>query len=274
MVWSWKLLSVFENVRLRSESNLMFMVTHLMKIIQPACQLGAGWKYLGQLLKSRIIQSGNRYLIASCVAILSPFGLNVYALLTPSSSTMVSFEIDDRSILNLTGKTNVNSFDCEWRDRFSKASVLMTCTEGGNVMLFDKASILLRTTSLDCNNEIMNEHLRQTMKSDQYPFIAVSIETVKITGGSLKNIGESAMLKAEALFTITNVRRKVILDVRAHRESENQFRFTSTTLIKMTDYGIEPPTALLGLIKVRDTISLNFDLITRTLGHRPKKWVD
>lgn len=207
-----------------------------------------------------------RFLLALSVALLAPFGLNVNAYLILPSSMMVSFEIDDRSSLNIAGETNVNSFDCAWTDRFSKATVLMTCVEGGNVMLFDKAALLLRTSGLDCDNELMNEDLRKTMKADQYPFIVVSLESVKIINGSLKNIGESAMLKAEALFTITNVRRKVILDVKARRESENQFRFTSTVSIQMTDYGIEPPSVLLGLIKVRDNISLNFDLITRTLN--------
>jgi hypothetical protein len=194
------------------------------------------------------------------------FGLSVIVGFIPASSIIVAYEIDEQSSLYIEGSSNVNRFDCALKDQFSKAEAHVTFAEGGRIMLFDMATLTLRTAGLDCDNEMMNEDLLKTMKADQYPYITVSLKSAKVIEGSLDNIGESARLKAEALFTITHVRRTVILDVKAWRMSENQFRFTSSASLRMTDYDIEPPSVLFGLIKVRDKISLKFDLITKTLN--------
>lgn len=173
------------------------------------------------------------------------------------------YSIEDKSRLYIEGTSNVNSFDCNCRDRFSKGSLTLAFMDSDKSLRFSNTMLKIRSQSLDCDNNKMNKDLYEALKSEQYPDITIQLHDAVVQSGSFSaNNGEWVNVKAFVTLTITNVSRNIMMDVKGQKLGNGKFHFVSSKEILLTDYNIEPPTALLGLIKVRNNIRINLDLYT------------
>ncbi len=184
---------------------------------------------------------------------------------TMASKHEIPFVIEPQSKLYIEGTSNINSFECFCKDDFNRQSARVVPSSDGVSMSFLQTILMLRTAALDCDNSKMNRDLCDALKSEKYPYIKIELHNARITQGSFEKAGSDVVLLSNASITITNVTRKIQLVVRAKRLGSGRYRFFATKELLMTDFGIEPPTALLGLIKVRDAIRINFDLTMQTL---------
>jgi len=202
-----------------------------------------------------------------CVTSVTVLGCGLMLMafrVLPTSMKDVTYVIDEASKLSIAGTTNINSFDCLCTEKFGKKSIQMAFDATNKQLSFERATLSMKAASLDCDNSKMNEDMQEALESESYPYIRIKISGAQITSGSLENEKESAKLKADAEITIRNVTKRVTMDIDADRIQVDKYHFVCAHNIKLTDYGIEPPTALFGLVKVRNTITINFDLYTHT----------
>ncbi len=182
----------------------------------------------------------------------------------PSKSFYTTY-IEDNSRLSIEGSSNVNTFECNSNDKSAPLSVGISTSSNGDTLLLTNAGILLRTKTLDCNNTKMNSDLCAALKAEQYPSIKIDLLGVITKDGSrfddIEN--EWKTVKALAAFTITNVTKRVVMEVRVRRIEDGKFRFMSHKEVKMTDYNIQPPEALFGMIKVNNVINITMDITAR-----------
>ncbi|MCX6139509.1 MAG: YceI family protein [Candidatus Kapabacteria bacterium] len=172
------------------------------------------------------------------------------------------FQIEKSSKLYIEGTSNVNSFECNCKDEFDPQVARITLSDDERSVWFTATTLRLRTTLLDCDNSKMNRDLCEALKSEDYPYIRIDFHDAVITEGSFED-ADGAKISCNASITITNVTRKVVLKVKGKKLESGRFRFFSTKELLMTDFGVEPPTAMLGLIRVRNSIRINFDIITK-----------
>lgn len=184
-------------------------------------------------------------------------------LIADGNTATFAFSIEEQSRLFIEGTSNVNSFECLCKDNFPKSIIQFhPTTNNEKTLRFYNTALKLRTQKLDCNNSRMNRDLCEALKSDQYPAIQIELLDANVLPGSFKNNEEWSMIKVSVALTITNVCKKYSLEVKAQKLGANRYRFVSYLDLLMTDFNIEPPTAMLGLIKVRDKIRINFDIYT------------
>lgn len=196
----------------------------------------------------------------TCISLLVLFGVLATGIGIPHD---YYFDIEKGSKLFIEGSSNVNSFECESKDEFLNQLSRITFSDDERSLNFTSTSLRLRTTLLDCDNSKMNRDLCEALKSEDYPYITIELHDAVIIEGSPKRLDSNFIVRCSASMSITNVTRKVSLDVKAKNLGNGRFRFYSTTRLLMTDYGVEPPTALLGLIKVRNSIRIVLDITTR-----------
>jgi hypothetical protein len=72
-----------------------------------------------------------------------------------------------------------------------------------------------------------------------------------------------AEAQANVQITITHISKTMPLQVKVCKIAPNKYNFVSQADILMTDFGITPPTAGLGLIKVRNKITIHLDFIAQ-----------
>lgn len=64
----------------------------------------------------------------------------------------------------------------------------------------------------------------------------------------------------EAYLTLAGMKRKIDLLVTISHPLSNVYRFTAKKSLLLTDFGLTPPTVLLGMVKVRNEITLDIDI--------------
>jgi polyisoprenoid-binding protein YceI len=69
------------------------------------------------------------------------------------------------------------------------------------------------------------------------------------------------MLHTVGTLTVAGKENKVSMDVEATRLADGTVKAKGLVPIKMTDYGIKPPTAIFGRLKTGDEVKVNFELV-------------
>lgn len=191
------------------------------------------------------------------IVLLSSF----VAFMAGLETAETSYYIDAGSSLSIAGSSNVNKFTCNCSEQFSKGSIRFELQDGGKTLRFSHAGLHLRSKSLDCGNPQMNKDMYKTLRADQHPGIRIELTRAQLQEAELVTGKDWSPLKASSQLTIAGVTQSVVFDVKAKRIAPDRIRLTTSKEVLMTDFGMEPPTAMLGLVKVNNTIRINMDLI-------------
>jgi len=173
----------------------------------------------------------------------------------------LKYTIEKESHLSIRGTTNVNSFECFSKQSFSEQTVRLNLDGMAKRVEFTDARLRIRVEELDCDNNKMNADLCDALEASDFPYIEIQLHEAVLSSPSISPGGSDIVVKAS--LTVAGKTRRVYIKTKAVQIAENKFRFQAVHWIKMTDFGVDPPTALLGLIKVRDDIAIHFDLVAR-----------
>lgn len=123
-----------------------------------------------------------------------------------------------------------------------------------------KVEVKVPVKSLKCGHGGMDNNLYKALRADESPTVSYIMATFEAVPGEVK---DSFTLHTEGTLTIAGKENKLSMDVTATRLPDGTVKATGVVPIKMTDFGIQPPTALFGRLKTGDEVKVNFDL---TLG--------
>jgi polyisoprenoid-binding protein YceI len=169
--------------------------------------------------------------------------------------------VQPQSMLQIQGKTNVNSFQCYCAPPASVVGFNAESSSETQKINFKKAAFTVLTKSLDCRHKIMNRDMYQTLKAEHYPTITLSISQVLIPIHSINARWKlTGPIATEAYLTLAGMKRKIDLLVTISQPISNIYRFTAKKSLLLTDFGLTPPTALMGMVKVKNEIILDIDL--------------
>lgn len=179
-----------------------------------------------------------------------------------SKSLERTFRIDRNSKLVLEGKTNVNLFSCNCTEGFApQAFTFGKDSQGGDGLVFQRTGLKIAVRNLDCGNKLMNKDLQKALNADSHPFIHIELLRVK-EDRCRRPAGSQDWTRVKALtrLTINGHCQDFWLDILAKESGTRQFRFIGSKKIMMTEFGITPPTAMMGMVKVEDEIKIKLDL--------------
>jgi polyisoprenoid-binding protein YceI len=105
----------------------------------------------------------------------------------------------------------------------------------------------------------LDKNLRKAMDAEKYPDVVYSLERYELT----KDAGDGVMTaKTSGELTISGQTKPVTIDVE-FRLGQDAAAVKGSYTLDMSDYGIKPPTLMLGTIKVRDPVTIRFDLLLK-----------
>jgi hypothetical protein len=120
-----------------------------------------------------------------------------------------------------------------------------------------EARIPVRT--LDCGKTRQNRDLYAAMQGDAHPHIRYELRAAEVAATPDSTRGHYVLRTTGAL-TIAGVTRTVQTRLRGQRLPDGRVQARGSLQLQMTAFGIEPPSALMGLIQVHDEIVVHFDL--------------
>lgn len=121
--------------------------------------------------------------------------------------------------------------------------------------------------ALDCGKRRQNEDLYEAMKAQEHPAIHYEIVKAEVVAPP-DSSHDHYVVEAIGKLTIAGATRTVRLALQGRRLESGRIHARGSLPMQMTTFDVEPPTAMLGLIRVRDDITVHFD-ITAAPANRP-----
>jgi len=182
------------------------------------------------------------------------------------SASAQSYTVSPNSQLQIEGTSSLNSFTCIASEIEGSGS-MNTSSRGADVNAED-VTLVIPISRLDCQNRRMNSDLKDALKEDTYPdiqFVLTSVKPLHSADTPAVNTSASVvrfhLIEATGQLSLAGVTKTVSLAVEGYTDSSGKIHGLGSVPFLMTDFGVTPPTALLGLVKARNEITIRFHLI-------------
>ena len=186
-----------------------------------------------------------------CIPILLILFLFPISIMAQEQSSVQSVILNE-SKLRINGTSNVNDFECVYEEELESDTLFHEVELAKAFANIQGDRLELVVESFDCGKRGINRDFRNTLKSKQYPNI--HIEVLQVTAKN--DIPDKATVAIE-LAGVTNTYE---VDLKNVSIDNDLIQVLGEQNLRMSDFGLKPPTALFGLIKVRDRLKISFTL--------------
>ena len=170
--------------------------------------------------------------------------------------------IPSQSFVRIQGTSTVNTFECVAGLVLGSGQISINESNSNAIPWKTKVKGNLKTpvASFDCGKWRMTSELQQAMKAGEYPLIIFTIEEA-----SILPVPEDDRfnIQVDGTLSIAGVNRAVSFNGSSKLMGNNSYRLNGKQTLLMTDYKIDPPSAILGLIKANDKIMINFEILVQ-----------
>lgn len=117
-----------------------------------------------------------------------------------------------------------------------------------------KAVVTIPVASIKSEHAKMDKLMADALKAKTHPEIRFEMtEATPRTAG-----GNTFVLEAKGKLTIAGVTRDVAFDVQGSRNADGKYTLAGQAPIRMSQFGIKPPTAMMGTIRTGDDVKVTF----------------
>lgn len=115
--------------------------------------------------------------------------------------------------------------------------------------------VKIPTAKLDCKNGTMNEHMWKALKAKENPTIEFKLSSYDVAKGGA---GVTGTLKGQ--LTLNGQTKPIAVSAVGSAGPDGTLHVTGTHELVMTEYGIKPPSLMMGTMKVGPKVKVSFDL--------------
>lgn len=173
----------------------------------------------------------------------------------------VSPTIAEESTLVILGKTNINEFKCTYDGEFYKERrIRFKKQRTNNTVKLKGLELEIDVARVDCKKKIYNNNMYELLEADRYPTIAIDV--LKLTAFDDPAQDEIPVLGYfDVLVTIAGVTKEGRINLSILEKTEHSLHIAGDINLKMTDYNLEPPSKMGGMVKVKEDLLVRVELI-------------
>jgi polyisoprenoid-binding protein YceI len=153
------------------------------------------------------------------------------------------------STMTILGTTNVHNFQSK-----------VTQISGDLVISGKKVQSLkvdVPVKSIKSNEKLMDKKTYEAFDAEKHPTITFQLIDAVVQKATAEDI--DVVLTGN--LTMAGVTKKVTINTNGKALKAGTFQFMGSVALKMTDFKMKPPTAMLGMMKVGDAITLKFSIV-------------
>jgi polyisoprenoid-binding protein YceI len=194
---------------------------------------------------------------------MKKIALAAAALLALAASAGAQIVVSPGGSLRIEGDSTLH----KWSSTATVVSMTFQLADGAPQTLSEaiKASkvkgmdLKISVAGLKSGESGLDKNMYKAMNQDKFPDVLYHLDHYELAKGA----GEGVLTaKTSGQLTIAGKTLPVLFDVEFRLGQDAAALKGSYTLV-MSDYGIKPPTLMLGAIKVRDPITVRFDLVLK-----------
>lgn len=165
--------------------------------------------------------------------------------------------VSDKSEIIIHGSTSINNFSCSSSLVLMNDTLPVLITPGK--FIFTNARLIFTVNSIECGDNYSNKQLRNTLKSNQFPFILVDLMEISPDPSFFYKARTQLRVEVAGKQQLQNV--NLIL----RRAAEDVYHLSGVTQISMSEYDLVAPSPMMGLIKVEDRLDIEIHLVLKVL---------
>jgi len=176
----------------------------------------------------------------------------IFAFIAVHTNAQQVFEINSsNSSMIVKGTSSLHDWEMETTDFDASTKLEITDEKVSEIL---NVSFSTPVKKLSSDKWIMDKNAHEALEEDDHPKIIFSLKAdddIKLQG---KNVTIPGNL------TIAGKSREVSVLCTYNIISPRQLKVTGNADLKMSDFGIDPPTAMLGTLKTDDDITVEFEM--------------
>jgi len=158
----------------------------------------------------------------------------------------------------ITGASNIRRFTCRAREVSGALALHANPTRTALLSGDNRASepsLRVDVDRIDCGIGAMNRHLREALHGAANPRIEFLLGTYEVDLAA-----PAPVARVAGRVTIGGVERPVTVAAAVRVDSLGRLHVQGNYVVSMRDFGVAPPHRFGGLLRVRDRITVHFDV--------------
>ena len=178
----------------------------------------------------------------------------------PEMIAAQTYNVTEGSKMTIYGSANVTDWEAEVKTIRGQV-VIRNADQAdwsqADASWFESVEIGLPVEDIDSDSRRMNSNMHDYLKKDQYPEITYRvIEAREVVLADNPGI----MLTVQGVISAAGVEKEIVHDVEIRKSESGGLVVSGSEDLLMTDFGIDPPTAVFGSIRSRDEMTITFEL--------------
>lgn len=176
-------------------------------------------------------------------AVMSTF----FVFLVQFAFAQKTFQLDAKPDLSVSGTSTLH----DWEMPSSTATGSMIATEeAGKLAEITSLTVTMPAESIKSGKKGMDKKAYEALKTDQHKNVRFDLKSASKSGDTWTLTGT---------FNIAGVSKQVSLKAK-ETVSSGVYGLSGSYAFKLSEYGITPPTAMMGTIKTGDDVKITFNV--------------
>ncbi len=189
------------------------------------------------------------------------------------SEPLPTLQLGTGSSLWLTGDSTLHPYTSKTQELFQSSRLDLARVPSG-VSLWDavlkstalkELELKIPVKTLKSKESGLDKNMYRALKAETYPEINFRLSSYAVQASTINE--RASQVKAAGMLTIAGKEQPVLLTIEATPE-EAGLRIQGHTALLMSEYGIKPPSLMLGAIKVKDPVEIHFDLHWQVMDNK------
>jgi hypothetical protein len=177
-----------------------------------------------------------------------------------SSQNTITVDIQNESYLTLVGSTNIASFLLIQKgDKITNKKIVIPVSLNKGQINFGQNQLALSVLNFSSDNPIAYHDFMQLLKVKQYPQLFVQLLNMSLVPNKEK-VTTTLKGNAEITITITGVTKNYQIPFISSRVGD-LVTVEGTHKFSIRDFGLVPPTKLMGLVRTSEIVDIKFHFI-------------
>ncbi len=155
--------------------------------------------------------------------------------------------------VKISGGSNVHGWTMIAQNPVCEASFGAVSTDENTPKSLTSLSFSVNTKSLKSEHSSMDGRTYKTLKAEQFPKITFKLSNATITPVKFS-------VKANGTLTIAGSSKAITMVVYGEVKEDGSINCTGQQKLKLTDFNIQPPSFMLGAMKVDNDLTIDYNL--------------
>jgi polyisoprenoid-binding protein YceI len=189
-------------------------------------------------------------------------GMLAVAMTAAGSAAVSRMTVQTDSRMWVDGNSTVRRFTCE-AGRIRGGLTLDPAASSTAIAELARAvkgvELTVPVADLACGDKTMDGHMRRALLATEAPEIRYRLGSHQLTPGA----NGTGTVQLTGHLSIAGTEKPITMTAELKSEANGTIRVKGSREIRMTEWGVKPPTLMMGTMKVHDPVTVRFDLVLK-----------